>query len=501
MTTLPILSVRNISKMFPGGVVALSKVSIDLYPGEFVALLGENGAGKSTLVKILYGIYSPDEGAIEVNRKRVVIGNPSDAIKMGIIMVSQIPQLIDRLTVAENISLSLSKLGLLSGFGDVVKAVREASQKVGVNVDPRSKVWTLTYTQKQLVEILRALLLGARVLILDEALTYLPVEERRRFYKYLKEFKERGGTVVIITHKIPEALEVADRIYVLRRGELAGMLRREEATLDNVRALMFGEYVKEITYERFSLGQRQYGKNVIEISQISVEGDFGEIAVKGVTLNVRTGEIAGIAGVVGNGQRELLEAVAGLRKVLSGKIVIDGVDVTNKGISLMRKLKVGFIPDIPLKYGASSDNTILENVALIFANNGLLINWDNIRSTCQEIIKTFNVLTSSENSPVKILSGGNIMKVVVGKEILYSEKALIAYNPTRALDEVTSIFVRRLLWESSMRRGMAILFASEDLDEVIQLSDTIYVMNSGKLYGPFDPLKTPREEIEKLMVT
>lgn len=493
------LLMKNITKTFPGGVIALQDVSMKLNGGEFIALVGENGAGKSTLMKILYGIYTPDKGEILLNGTPLTIRKPSDAIRKGIIMVSQSPQLIDRLTVAENLTLGLEGVKPISGFSIATKLVKEYSEKIGVKIKPEDKVWSLTYTQKQLVEIVRALVLGARILILDEALTYLPIEERKKFYIFLQEFKHKGGAVVIITHKIPEALEVADRVVVLRKGRISGELVRENASLDRVRELMFAEAAKEITYERLQ-SSPSGERSIIEAEEVWVEGDFGLPAVKGVSIRVKEGEVAGIAGVVGNGQRELLEALVGLRRIAKGKIVICGVDTTNKDMGKVRSLGVGFIPDLPLRFGISQDNSILENIAALFERENLLIDWERMKNLAREIIKTFNVLTPSENAPVKILSGGNLMKVIVGRELNYGRKALIAYNPTRALDEITAVQVRRLIKNKSISERIAVLFASEDLDEVYQLSDTIYVMNSGKLHGPFDPEKTPREDIEKLMV-
>jgi len=493
------LLLKDITKTFPGGVIALQDVSMKLRGGEFVALLGENGAGKSTLMKILYGIYTPDKGSILLNNEELIIRKPSDAIRKGIIMVSQSPQLIDRLTVAENLTLGLENVKPLGGFSTASIMLKEYSVKVGVKIKPEDKVWSLTYTQKQLVEIVRALILGAKVLILDEALTYLPIEERKKFYVFLQEFKRKGGAVVVITHKIPEALEVADRIVVLRKGRLSGELTREEATLERVRELMFAEAAKEITYERLP-GSVKSEKPVIKAEDVWVQGDFGVPAVKGVSIEVKEGEVAGIAGVVGNGQRELLEALIGLRRIDKGRVSIDGVDVTNKGIGKIRNMGIGFIPDLPLRYGVSQDNNIIENIAVLFHREKLVIDWDRIQGLTRDIIKTFKILTPSEFYPVKILSGGNLMKVVVGRELNYSRKALIAYNPTRALDEITAVQVRRIIKDKAMNERVAVLFASEDLDEVYQLSDTIYVMNSGKIHGPFDPETTPREEIERLMV-
>lgn len=497
----PLISVIEVSKTFPGGIVALDRVSLDIYGGEFTAILGENGSGKSTLVKILYGIYTPDRGVIEVQGVKTTIPNPKSAIKKGIVMVSQIPQLIDRLTVAENIALSLTKLGLMSRVKKASLIFEELGEKIGIKVDPNAKVWSLTYTQKQLVEIARAILLDAKVLLLDEALTYLPIEERRRFYKYLAEFKEKGRSVVFITHKIPEALEIADRIYVLRRGKVVGSLTRSEATLDKIRELMFGEAAKEITYERFSTPyDNTPGKPVIEVENLRVIGDYGELAVNNVSLVVKEGEIVGIAGVAGNGQRELIEAVVGLREVENGKVVVNGIDVTNKGVKAVREAGVGFIPDQPLRYSSSPEDTVLENIAALFSRRNLHVDWNKMKALADKLISEFSIYPPSRNVCVKLLSGGNMMKVIVSRELTYASKALVAYNPTRGLDEVTACFTRRKMYEKARKERAAVLLTSEDLDEVLQLSDVVYVMNRGTLLGPFDPIKTPRSEIEHAMV-
>jgi len=497
----PLLSVANITKTFPGGVIALDEVSMDFHPGEFTVILGENGAGKSTLVKIMYGIYTPDKGSIILKGREVEIKSSLDAIKKGIVMVSQIPQLIDRLTVVENISLSLTRIGMFETMTRVRRFFKEVGEKIGIKVNPDAKVWSLTYTQKQLIEITRAILLDAMVLILDEALTYLPMEERRKFYVYLNEFKEKGRSVILITHKIPEALEIADKIYVLRRGKLVGALDKASANIDKIRDLMFGEAAKTITYERFTKPyETPVGDIVLNIRNLVVEGDYGEIAVNNVSLGVRAGEIIGIAGVVGNGQRELLEAIVGLRRVREGRVVIDNHDVTNKGVKLTRESGVGFIPDQPLRYAVSADNNIVENVAALFSRKNFVVNWKSMRELSEKLINEYGIYPPRPEMHVKLLSGGNIMKTVVSRELEYASKALVAYNPTRGLDEATSTFVRRKMKEKAVNSKLAVLFASEDLDEVLQLSDSLYVMNRGVLYGPFDPVSTPRSKIEELMV-
>ncbi len=491
---------KEISKKFAGGVVALDKVTMDIRMGEVLALLGENGAGKSTLVKILYGVYSPDEGSIYISGRRVNISSPAEAIRHGIVMVSQHPQLIDTLSVVENLALGLKTFNVFTGIKKISNFILEKSREFGLNVNPWEKAWRLTYTQKQLIEILRAMLLNARVVVLDEALTYLPLEEKKKFYKFIREFAAKGGSAVIITHKIPEALDAADRIAILRRGRLVGIVERSSAQIEDIRRMVFGENIAEITYGRLSASQPGE-RVVIEVQDLWVIGDFGENAVRGVSLRVREGEVAGVAGIVGNGQRELTQALAGLRRVSRGRVFIDGRDVTNRGAHVVREVGVGYIPDSPLALGISMDNSMAENIAALFQQKSILINWGKVCEVASSLIEAYKIVIPGANSLIKALSGGNIMKVVVSREVSFCRRALIAHNPTRALDEVSATMVRKFIKERAINDRIAVLLVSEDLDEVYRVSDSIYVMNAGKLYGPFPPNEAERSKIEHLMVT
>ena len=493
-----VLKVSGITKRFPG-VTALDNVSFELRRGEIHALLGENGAGKSTLVKILYGIYAPDSGEIFIDGKRVVISSPSDALKYGLALVSQSPQLIDRLTIAENIILGFAKLGLMTPIKKVYSEIVRFSEEMGTRLDPNVEVWKLSYTQKQLVEIMRALLLGAKILMIDEATTFLPLSEKRRLYEFMRKFTARGGSVILITHKIIEAVEMSDRITVLRAGRVVGTIAKSEASLDLIRKMMFAERAKEITYERLPTSVPE-NKVVLDIKNLWVLGDHGTYAVKGVSLQVRAGEVLGIAGIAGNGQRELIQAVMGLRKVNRGRVIINGIDVTDKGTTTIRKLGVGYIPDIPMRYGIAPDNNIEENIAMLPVVARGIIRWGVMRSLANKLISEYKIVTPSTKTPVKLLSGGNLMKVLVSRELTIAKKLLVAYNPTRALDEATAIMVRRIIKNKALKERIAVLLVSEDLDEIFQVSDTIAVMNTGRIVGTFQAEKAPRDEVEKLMV-
>jgi ABC-type uncharacterized transport system ATPase subunit len=498
----PIISARGLWKSFPG-VVALKDVSLDVLSGEIHAILGENGAGKSTLLKILYGIYVPDKGDLFFGGRRVVVTSPQDAVRNGLVLVSQVPQLIDSLTVAENLSLSLSQFGYVSSVRKVSKFLLEKGREYGVRVDPDIEVWKLSYTQKQLVEVLRALLLNAKVIAFDEATTLLPHAEKEKLYDFMKLFKSKGGSVLLVTHKIPEAMEVSDRITVLRRGEVVGTVRTSETTLDQVRYMMFGERLTQLNSGKYEkLGEK--GSEVLVVRDLWVRSDYGVYAVKGVSFSVRKGEILGIAGVAGNGQLELIQALAGLRKSERGSIRLringNEIDVTNKGSTAIRRLGIGYIPDEPVKKGVSLDNSIEENIAVHPRLTRFLIRWGSVKSLATDLVREFNIVTPSTNTKAKVLSGGNLMKVLVARELTVSKVALVAYNPTRGLDEVSTRYVRRLIVSKAVSEGMCAVVASEDLDEIMEISDVIAVMNSGSFVGVFKS-GVSREEVERVMVS
>ncbi|MCC6032919.1 MAG: ATP-binding cassette domain-containing protein [Desulfurococcaceae archaeon] len=498
----PIISARGLWKSFPG-VVALKDVSLDVLPGEIHAILGENGAGKSTLLKILYGIYVPDKGDLFFGGRKVVVTSPQDAVRNGLVLVSQVPQLIDSLTVAENLSLSLSQFGYVSSVRKVSKFLLEKGREYGVRVDPDIEVWKLSYTQKQLVEVLRALLLNAKVIAFDEATTLLPHAEKEKLYDFMKLFKSKGGSVLLVTHKIPEAMEVSDRITVLRRGEVVGTVRTSETTLDQVRYMMFGERLTQLNSGKYEkLGEK--GSEVLVVRDLWVRSDYGVYAVKGVSFSVRKGEILGIAGVAGNGQLELIQALAGLRKSERGSIRLringNEIDVTNKGSTAIRRLGIGYIPDEPVKKGVSLDNSIEENIAVHPRLTRFLIRWGDVKSLATDLVREFSIVTPSTNAKAKVLSGGNLMKVLVARELTVSKVALVAYNPTRGLDEVSTRYVRRLIVSKAVSEGMCVVVASEDLDEIMEISDVIAVMNSGSFVGVFKS-GVSREEVERVMVS
>lgn len=497
----PVISLRRVSKRFPG-VVALDNISLDIYSGEILALLGENGAGKSTLIKILYGIYTLDKGDILFRGQKIIINSPRDAIRLGIIMVPQTPQLIDTLSVAENLALSLRRYGLLARISRIEEHVRRVSKDIGIEIDPSKPVSSLSYTQKQLVEIIRAFMLGARILLVDEATTLLPLEEKKRFYNLFRDFVRNGGSVVLITHKIHEAVDVADRIVVLRSGRIVSIVEKDKARLEDIRKMMFGERITidNTTRAMISRGTADRDRVVLEVVDLWVTSRFNDYAVRGIDLTVREGEVVGVVGITGNGQEELVQAIVGLTKPSRGRIRILGVDVTGKGTSATRRLGLGYISDAPTIYGVSLDNTIEENIAVLLVGSRKIIRWREVREIASKLIKEYNVKTPDTKTPVKILSGGNLMKVLVSRELAMAKSLLVAHNPTRALDEVSANYVRNVIREKALKEGVGVLLVSEDLDEVLELSDRVLVINSGRIVGEFQVDRVERRRIEELMV-
>ncbi len=496
----PFISLKGITKRFPG-VVALDNVSLDVYSGEVLALLGENGAGKSTLVKIMYGIYTPDEGEIIINGERARILSPRHAVDKGIVLVPQTPHLVDSLSVAENLVLSLKEYGVLARVERVEDRVREIASSIGIDLNPREPVATLSYTQKQLVSIIRALLLKAKVLLVDEATTLLPSKEKEKFYALFRRFVENGGSVVLITHKVNEALRVADRIAVLRSGRLVGVIGRSRARVEDVRKLMFGKTILDSLQPRLNAlepGSRR--ERVLEVMGLWVNSWFGECVVKDVSLVVHRGEVVGVAGVAGNGQEELVQAIVGLVKPVKGSIRLLGIDVTGKGVELTRKLGLGYIPDTPARYGVSLDNTIEENIAALLARDKRIIKWREVEEIASKLVREYGVKAPHLKVPVKVLSGGNLMKVLVSRELAITRSLLVAHNPTRALDEVSARLVRKIIRWKAVREGVGVLLVSEDLDEVLELSDRVLVLSSGRIVGVFNANRVERERIEELMV-
>jgi simple sugar transport system ATP-binding protein len=493
-TERPVLELRGITKRFPG-VVANDDVSFDLNRGEVHALLGENGAGKSTLMNILYGLYRPDEGEIVVEGRPVVMHSPKDAIEHGVGMVHQHFMLIPVMTVAENIVLATEPrtAGVLLDYAAAEERVRDLSERFGLAVDPRSRIESITVGQQQRVEILKALYRGADILILDEPTAVLTPQEADELFAILKSLQAEGKSIIFISHKLHEVLDLADRITVLRRGKTIETVRREGATEESLATLMVGREV----LLRVEKPPGNPGEVVLEIDDLHVLDERGLEAVRGVTLGVRAGEIVGIAGVDGNGQSELIDAITGLRKIEAGSVEVDGTDVTGQNAKDSLDAGLGHIPEDRQRRGLILDFSLAENLALHdydHAPNSRL-GWlfpNRLVQVAKRLLREFDVRGGSPQTPAASLSGGNQQKVVIAREVNRNPQVLIAAQPTRGLDVGAIEFVhRRLVGERD--EGRAILLVSFELDEVLSLADRILVLYEGRIVGEFDPSVSEQE--------
>jgi ABC-type uncharacterized transport system ATPase subunit len=488
MDERPVLELRGITKRFPG-IVANDRVDFDLRKGEVHALLGENGAGKSTLMNVLYGLYHPDEGEILINGKPAELGSPKAAIENGIGMVHQHFMLIPVMTVAENIVLATEPVhnGLLLDYAAAEARVREISTRFGLAVDPRALVHDITVGQQQRVEILKALYRGADILILDEPTAVLTPQEAHELFAIIRGLTEQGKSIVFITHKLNEVTEIADRITVLRRGKKVETLRAAGATEESLARLMVGREV----LLRVDKTAATPTEPILSVDSLYVDDDRGIEKVRSVTFEVRGGEIVGLAGVDGNGQTELIDAIAGLRRPKAGRIVIAGEDVTNKGGKVSLDAGLGHIPEDRQRRGLVLDFSIAENIALHDYDHAPAsrFGWlypKRLIEKAGQLIREFDVRGGGPLTRAGGLSGGNQQKVILAREIDRNPKLLLAAQPTRGLDVGAIEFVHRRLVEER-DEGRGVLLVSLELEEILSLSDRILVMYEGRIVGEFPP--------------
>jgi simple sugar transport system ATP-binding protein len=495
MTDEPVvLELHGISKRFPG-VLANDSIDLDLRRGEVHALLGENGAGKSTLMNVLYGLYSADEGEIRVGGEAVRFHSPRDAIAHGIGMVHQHFMLIPVMTVAENIVLGVepSKDGVLLDYATARERVREIAATFGFAIEPDAFVQDITVGQQQRVEILKALYRKADILILDEPTAVLTPQEATELFAILRSLTEEGLSIIFISHKLDEVLQIADRVTVLRRGKLVETLPVEGATEEGLARLMVG---REVLLE-VEKGEAVPGETLLRVDGLRVHDDRGVEKVRGVSLEVRTGEIVGIAGVDGNGQTELIDALTGLRKPDAGRIEVGGADVTHASAREHFDVGVGHIPQDRQHRGLVLDFSIAENLALHDYRRppASRLGWlfpRRLVERATRLIKEFDIRGGSSTTPAGSLSGGNQQKVILAREIDRDPRLLIAAQPTRGLDVGAIEFVHRRLVEERAQ-GRAVLLISLELDEILSLSDRILVMFEGEIVGEFPPTATEEE--------
>jgi general nucleoside transport system ATP-binding protein len=494
MDERPVLELRGITKRFPG-IVANDGVDFDLRKGEVHALLGENGAGKSTLMNVLYGLYHPDEGEILINGKQAELGSPKAAIENGIGMVHQHFMLIPVMTVAENIVLATEPVhqGVLLDYDAAEKRVRDISTRFGLAVDPRAVVQDITVGQQQRVEILKALYRGADILILDEPTAVLTPQEAQELFAIIRSLTEQDKSIIFISHKLNEVTDIADRITVLRRGKKIETLPAAGATEQSLARLMVGREV----LLRVDKTAAQPTDPVLSVDSLYVDDDRGIEKVRSVTFEARGGEIVGIAGVDGNGQTELIDAIAGLRHPKSGQITIAGEDVTNENARVSLDAGLGHIPEDRQRRGLVLDFSIAENIALHDYDHepASRFGWLYPRRLIQKaakLIREFDVRGGGPQTPAGGLSGGNQQKVILAREIDRNPKVLLAAQPTRGLDVGAIEFVhRRLVQERD--EGRAVLLVSLELEEILSLSDRILVIYEGQIVGEFPPSVSEEE--------
>ena len=495
----PLLELRAITKRFPG-VVANDRVDFDVWAGEVHSLFGENGAGKSTLMRVLYGLYKLDDGEIRLRGEQVVIGAPAAAIANGIGMIHQHFMLVNTLTVAENVALGTrSSRRPLTDLDRVSQKIAELSDRYGLRVDPQALIWQLSVGERQRVEIIKALYRDVTLLILDEPTAVLTPQEVDDLFVVLRQMAADGRGLVFISHKIREVLELSDRITVLRAGRKVGTVLPSEVTRESLAEMMVGH---ELPSQEPPAGNG-HGDARLVVNGLTVKGDRGVDAVRDLGLGVRGGEIVGIAGVSGNGQRELAEAIAGLRPAVGGSVDIDSTELVGLNPAQVRKAGLGFVPEERMRDGVVAAFTVSENLLLIdnaaprFSRWGFL-RGRTIRRHSEELVAEFDVKTPSLDTPARNLSGGNIQKLILARELSARPRVLLAAQPTRGVDVGAAHYIHERLLEQRAA-GTAILIISEDLDEVLSLSDRVLVMFEGEIIAEARPRESTREALGLMM--
>jgi ABC-type uncharacterized transport system ATPase subunit len=489
---------RDIVKRFPG-VLANDHVNFDVKSGEVHALLGENGAGKSTLMRQLYGLYQPDEGEIRIDGRPVVFKSPADAIRAGIGMIHQHFMLVSTLTVAANVALGLKSIREPRLDLDVVsKRVEDLSRAYGLKVDPSAYVWQLAVGEQQRVEIIKALYRGASLIILDEPTAVLTPQEVDDLFVTLRRMAKEGHALIFISHKLHEVMAISDRITALRDGKLAGTRPAAGVTRNELARLMVGRDVKPLAPLPLKAGPVR-----LKVEALHAMGDRGTEALRGVNLDLRAGEIVGIAGVSGNGQRELAECLAGLRKITGGLITIDTHDLTQASLRERMAAGLAYVPEERMRDGAIREFSVQENIFLHEHaspkyTRGIFLRFGEMQARARELVGKFTVKTPTLETPLKNLSGGNIQKLILARELSRQPKILIAAQPTRGVDIGATEYIHQRLMEQR-DAGTAILLISEDLDEIQELSDRIAVMYEGRVVGVVNRGAATPEELGLLM--
>ena len=490
------IELRGITKTF-GSVVANKNVELNVKQGEILALLGENGSGKTTLMNMLSGIYKPDSGEIYVEGKQVSINSPEDSKKLGIGMVHQHFKLVDVFSAADNIWIGKEKPGLRLKE-DRYAQIEQIAKKFGFDIDPKKKVYNMSVSEKQTLEIIKVLYYGAKLIILDEPTAVLTVQEIDKLFGVLRRMKAEGHSIIIITHKLNEVMDISDRVAILRKGEYITTVNTSETSEQALTEWMVGHKV-DLNIDRPPMVKT---RPLLEVRDVSIRSDEGATAIDNVNFYIRGGEILGVAGIAGCGQKELCEAIAGLRPIEKGQMIHKGDNIV--GLSpkeiLEKGISMSFIPEDRLGMGLApsmsiTDNMLLKNYA---DSKGPFVNRKQGRADAEEVIRELEVVTPSTETPVRRLSGGNVQKVLLGREIKAGPNVIITAYPVRGLDINSSYAIYNIL-NKQKQEGVGILFVGEDLDVMIALCDKIMVLCHGKVMGVVHAHKTTKEELGLMM--
>ncbi len=490
------IEMKGITKAF-GSVIANKGVDLNVRQGEILALLGENGSGKTTLMNMLSGIYKPDSGSIYIDGKEVSIDSPEDSKKLGIGMVHQHFKLVDVFSAADNIWMGKERPGFVlkkSRYSEIHKI----TEKFGFDIDPEKKVYNMSVSEKQTLEIIKVLYYGAKIIILDEPTAVLTVQEIEKLFSVLRRMKEQGHAIIIITHKLNEVMDISDRVAILRKGEYITTVNTAQTTEQELTEWMVGRKI-DLNIDRPTV---ETTRPLLEVRDLTVKNDEGAVAIDNVSFYIRGGEILGVAGIAGCGQKELCEAIAGLRRISSGQMIHKGDNIVGlppKAI-LEKGISMSFIPEDRLGMGLAPSMSITDNMLLksYREGKGPFVDRKRGRADAEQVIEQLGVVTPSTETPVRRLSGGNVQKVLLGREIKSGPNVIVTAYPVRGLDINSSYAIYNIL-NKQKQDGVGILFVGEDLDVMIALCDKIAVLCHGKLMGVVHAHKTSKEELGLMM--
>ena len=498
MKKIQTLEMTGITKAF-GGMYANKDIALCVNSGEVLGLLGENGAGKTTLMNILYGLYTPDGGRISINGEAVSIRSPRDSINLGIGMIHQHFMLVENHTVLENLLLGYRDAPMLFPHRYMRDRMEGFVQKYGISLDPDKKVWELSAGEQQKIEIVKALLLDADLLIMDEPTSVLTPSEAEELFNVIGRMRDEGHSVILISHKLDEIMSICNRVTVLRKGETVGDAVVRDVGKRDLARMMIG---RDVVFS-FNKTEIEPGEIVLEVEDLHVISDRNTEAVRGVSFHIRQNEILGIAGVSGNGQRELVEAITGLRKVRHGRIVLEGDEITNESAGVVNSRGITHVPEERIKFGIVPnlliyENSVLKQHTMSPFSKILFLDYESIRDHAMELVDRYRVSAPSINVPMKNLSGGNIQKLIIGREIYRKPPLLVASHPTYGLDVGATEYIREQLLERR-KEGGAVLLVSEDLEELFAVCDRIAVIFKGTFTGILSPGDSNIDDIGMMM--